>query len=170
MDKVSLIQSIYTAFKTVRRPSHDVLFLDGWETYQYREQAFAQLVVDDWRQIKFKRLARHRDILGGLTPEWFVFLLPAFLTKMVENFDEADVMLGNVQFVLTPPVLRFEFDQRDKDHFTTWVLLLTRDQCHVIRMLLRYYITLDPDEAIYDDNNIRGTVMFWDEKVIELAE
>ena len=159
----NLVQSIYEAFDKTIQPKDSDLFLEGWETYDKFDEALTDLAEADWKQIPFPIVTKHREVLDGLTPDWFRYLLPAFMVQTLENIAEADILRETTRYSLTHPILLENFEQKSEKRFQSIVGLLDSQQCYVIGQYLRYFVVLDPDVAVYDDSNIRSAIQFWDQ-------
>ncbi len=164
MDKQALIKSIHEAFKEVAAPDDSEILLEGWDTYYKLDQAKKEFAVDHWNKLSFSTVREHQELLAGLKPEWFYYLLPAFLVRTLENLPEADILWNTTHYNLTHPVLLRDFRKESEKHFHAKVSLFDSDQCYMMGQYLRYFVTLDPDTAIYDDNNIRSAIQLWDQK------
>lgn len=164
LEKDEVIKSIRDAFAHVSRPEGVDIFRLGWATYDNLDYGLVNFDVHEWDEISFSTVVRHREALTGFTDEWFLFVLPAYLIRTLENLDEADILHETTQYSLTHPVLLGYFDLASENQFRAFVSKLNSTQCYALGMYLRYKIILDPDEAVYDDDNIRFAIQFWDER------
>lgn len=171
LDKEQLIQSIHTAFKDTIQPNHVGLLIGDWGIYIDHENAEKDFTNTDWQEIPFTAIYKHgSDTISGLTTEWFCYLLPAFMVRLLENMAEADTLLGTIQINLTHPFLWEQFAQNYEDDFNAKVSLFDSHQCEVISHYFRYYVSCYPDDVIYDYFNIRSVIQYWDQKKREKQE
>ncbi len=167
MDKENLIRSISEAFKNVPRPTHRQLFRVGWETYDRKDEALTELTVQHWQVLSSEKIQKHKNGLMGLAPEWFVFLLPAFLISDLKNLEETNSLTDTIQYCIKHPILFEEFTEAEEMFFLTMVMLLDGIQCRSLSNYMRYQVSRDLDEVIYDDSNIRMAIQYWDKKARE---
>lgn len=163
MDKNQLINLIYDSYHNVSPPDNKDSIINR------RGQDFAPLRVNDWRTISFSTIRDCRDaLMFDPTPQWLLFLLPAFLTKILENWEEGDTLIDEIALCLTPPAFRKRFTLESEENFLKFVSLLSKDQCYVFDQYLRYVVKNYLDDIIYDssdtDRSILWAIKYWNYK------
>jgi hypothetical protein len=106
--KDEMIQEIDKAFKDTPYPGDDRI-VTAYRDYE--DESLSDFVGKDWRDTGIDLLCpascpnKHSSSLCFMTPEAFVYYLPAYMTVSVSHYEELDLLPNNVIYGLTPSSL-----------------------------------------------------------------
>jgi hypothetical protein len=99
-DRLRVIRLIEEAFSTATKPPDKIVENEYWPDSAELAQALAGR---RWQDLSVDEIARFKEDLFLLTPEGFRFYVPAFMTRSIENPDEADLAMDCTLSSLSPP-------------------------------------------------------------------
>ena len=160
MQKHELIELIHKAFKNARRPKDDNLPINA------RGEYFAPLRVEDWRTISYESIIECQEAIEFHTnPQWLIFLLPAFLTRVLENREDGRAIEDTIVICLTPPALRRHITLEGEEKFLKFINLLGKEEYYVFYEFLQF-VAKDQLADIVDDSSILWAIRYWGYKSV----
>ncbi len=104
----TVLEKITYGFQSMTYPGDFNIVYDNSENNLECVEIQQTFVGKHWTELTLETLLEQKSALGFLTPEAFQFYLPAYLSIVIQEFDEVDVLPDNTVFYLTLPL---EVDQ-----------------------------------------------------------
>jgi hypothetical protein len=103
MTQTAVVQAIEEAFADAPYPGDENLVSDTSGTHLEAERIKSAFAGLHWRDVPSETLKQNRSALAFLTAAGYAFYLPAFMRLAVDEFEDADVIPGELIFTLTRP-------------------------------------------------------------------
>jgi hypothetical protein len=104
----TVLEKITYGFQSMTYPGDFNIVYDNSENNLECVGIQQTFVGKHWTELTLETLVEQKSALGFMTPEAFRFYLPAYMSIVLQEFEETDVLPDNTVFYLTLPL---EVDQ-----------------------------------------------------------